>query len=146
MVGVYEGVPEGLVSGYPYPIEDGVVEDQRIRMHTTTGDVYREWCELMTPYLVTNATPSYYACLPFAGFGTNDKGECTNGENLDMIIDCGLTHCIGQCECTQSECSVNPIVTQPDVLIDATLEGGGDSFVGTLVIDDTRITVRLTRM
>jgi hypothetical protein len=135
-----------LVSGYPYPIVDGAIEETRIRLHSSSGDVYREWCELMTPHLVTNATPSHYACLPFSGFGTNEQGECTNGADLDMVIDCGLTHCLGQCECTESACSISSYLAESDVLIDATLEGEGDSFVGTLVIDRSRITVRLARM
>jgi hypothetical protein len=144
----YPGKPlQGVAPGFAYPIADAVVGENRIRMHSSSGELYREWCDLMTPHLVTNATPTYYACLPFAGFGTTDnKGECTNGENLDQLIDCGLTLCLSMCECSQDDCHVNEGFVQPDIQIDARLEDDGDSFVGTLVLGSERITVLLTRM
>jgi hypothetical protein len=145
-----KGYPEkpvqGVVPGFAYPIADAVVGDNRIRMHSSSGELYREWCDLMTPHLVANATPAYYACLPFAGFGTNDAGECTNGENLDQVIDCGVTSCLAACECSEDDCHVNEGFAQPDIQIDARLEDDGDSFVGTLVLGSERITVLLTRM
>jgi hypothetical protein len=141
-----EIVPHGAVAGFPYPIADGVVEDNRLRMHSSSGELYREWCDLQTPHLVTNAAPPFYACLPFSGFGTNRDDQCTNGPNLEDVIDCGLTECLSSCECSEDDCAVSPNVLTQDMRIDATLEGDGDAFVGTLVLGSERITVRLTRM
>jgi hypothetical protein len=141
-----ETVPYGAVSGFGYPIDDGEVEDNRLRMNSSSGELYREWCDLMTPHLVQNATPTYYACLPFAGFGFNDAGECTNGADLENVIECGLTDCLSRCECSEDDCAVSANALTPDMRVDATLEGDGDKFVGTLVLGSERITVRLTRM
>ncbi|HMI91632.1 MAG TPA: hypothetical protein VK509_09735 [Polyangiales bacterium] len=141
-----ETLPSGAVAGFGYPIADGEVDDNRLRMHSRSGEVYREWCDLQTPHLVVNATPSYYACLPFSGYGTNESGECTNGPELEDVIDCGLADCLTRCECSEDACAVAPNVLTPDMRVDATLEGEGDSFVGTLVLGSERITVRLTRV
>jgi hypothetical protein len=137
---------EGAVAGFGYPIVDGAVEDNRLRLNSSKGELYREWCDLQTPHVVQNATPSYYACLPFAGFGTTDNGECILGESLENVIDCGLPACLTRCECNEDDCAVSPHLLSPDIRVDATLEGDGDSFVGTLVLGPERINVRLTRM
>jgi len=142
-----EGIPPGAAAGFGYPIADGAVEDNRLRMHSSTGELYREWCDLQTPHLVQNAMPSYYACLPFASFGFIDEtGECVTGATFEDVIDCGLSDCLSICECSEDDCAVSPNALTPDIRVDATLEGDGDSFVGTLVLDSERITVRLTRM
>jgi hypothetical protein len=144
--GKSESVPYGAVAGFGYPIDDGEVEDNRLRMHSSSGELYREWCDMMTPHLVTNATPTYYACLPFSGFGFTEDGKCTNGPNLEEVIECGLADCLTQCACSEDDCAVSPNRLSADMRVDATLEGDGDKFVGTLLLGSERINVRLTRM
>jgi hypothetical protein len=151
----YEGVPESLASGYTYPVTDGAVEDNRLRMRSNSDDLWREWCELMTPHLTENTMPAYYACLPIAGWGEDPTtGTCVTGINSDIPIDCGLPRCLTQCECTEQSCGLSTQLERQNVLIDATLEGDGDEFEGTLVLGadanvqslGTRVTIRLTRL
>jgi hypothetical protein len=136
--------PRGAVPGFAYPFTDATVDDNRIRMHSAMAELYREWCGLMTPHVVRNATPEYYACLPYSGYDIDGNGNCTTGETNEDPIDCGLLDCLSVCECNGSECSATGTATS-DIRIDATLEGDPDSFVGTLVLGSERITVRLTR-
>lgn len=139
-----KGLPDGafdqLISGFSYPVYDAQVETQRIRLSARTSDRYRDWCQGQTSQLEVGATPESYNCLG-GGFSlADDMCMAMDGSN----IDCGKTLCITACACTKDGCDV--AAQTQDVMFDGALQGDdGASLVGTLVIANERITVRLER-
>lgn len=137
---IYDGVPESeaLISGFDYPVTDGSVSANRLRMRSNSRELYREWCELQTPHLVTNAAPTYWACLPTAGYSTSqdENGDtvCTVGDNDEIEIDCSKPLCLSTCTCTEDSCGLGGVQAESNVVIDAALEGDGDTFTGTLAL------------
>jgi hypothetical protein len=129
-----------LVSGFSYPIDGASVESRRIRIATTTQEIYREWCGLQMPYLVQGATPTYYSCVPGGGY-SYFEGVCTDGDGVE--INCGKLACGGACNCSEAACGIREAA---DVQLDATLQAGGEELRGSLVIGSRLINVQLTRL
>ena len=131
-----------LAPGFDYPIVDARVEQQRIRFATTTIEVFRDWCPLLTPILDpvnSSQTQELYECV------LNPDMSGSQCFSATVEVDCGLFRCIGGCSCSASGCELD--AADQNVSFDAALEAQGNELVGTLLIGTggDRLTVRLTR-
>jgi len=134
-------VPRDVLSGFSYPVSGAIVESKRIRMGSSSQELYREWCSLMTPHLF-QADSDVYSCLPNVGFGSGEDG-CHLGVADPMPIDCGLLSCMDVCECQESGCSVN--TDEPDIRMDAALESNGKDLEGSFEVPQGSYFIRMTR-
>jgi hypothetical protein len=135
----------GLISGFSYPVSGAKVESKRIRLATSSADVIREWCELQTPVETkAGGDQDGWFCVPNVGF-TSDANGCFLGSDKSMPIPCGKLACMFECTCTASGCEPTDGGAL-DVQLDAALESNGDQLVGTLLVENQRVTVRMTRM
>lgn len=130
----------GLVSGFSYPVSGAQVESKRIRMSSSSGELFRDWCGLQEPVLTDNASPAYYNCLGSSGFSTGDT--CTIGLDNEPI-DCGLLACLFECTCDETSCE--PARSSDDVRLDAALESEGEELEGSLDTPNGRFQVRMVR-
>lgn len=136
----------GLVPGFAYSINDADVDDSRLRLRLAEGELYAEWCALITPVLDGRDSTSQeesYSCIPNTGVGYFEQGCYVNAEN-PIPVDCGKLDCITLCGCEASGCFVRNDAA--NILLDAALEAGGSKLVGTLVLGSERVTVRMTRV
>jgi len=148
-----------LNPGFLYPLYAPNVQEKRIRLAADYHDAWRDWCELQTP--VHSAQLDGYACSPDLTIGDDTGCFYTDGTGALVQMDClraifchmpSPCSCAASpmlCACTASGCEA-PRTTATGaffVKIDAALEDGGASLVGTLAIDDIaqRYTIRLTR-
>lgn len=136
--------------GFPYSVFQASVDDKRIRLGTQNEELFKEWCELQTPYY--QSRQDVYTCMPEWDRATMpDPGNCLIQTSTGTVpVDCGkLTLCQtidSPCSCTATGCTVPPLASlgRASTQLDAALEDGGDTLVGTLLLED-RVTVRLTR-
>jgi hypothetical protein len=137
-----------LAPGFSYPIEAGLVEENRIRFETRSNELYRDWCEGMEPVLDTtnsgqNGNGDVYGCLPNEATATMFTGEEQTCDLGSQVIDCGLLSCQLVCGCDADSCSVFEYA-EPDVKFDGALSDMGEALTGTLVMGE-RITLRFSR-
>jgi hypothetical protein len=134
----------GVFEGVRYPIYDTRLEAHRIRLAANPNDLFKIWCQMQTPVLHDNGT---YGCLPNWGGGQRDWGCFLEDPQTSqqVPVDCGkilLCSMYEVCQCSAAGCDA---IVDLRIQIDAVLEDGGNSLDGTLAIDGTRLTVRLTR-
>lgn len=134
-----------LAPGFSYPIEAGIVEENRIRFAAASNELYSEWCAGMEPVhdplnSNQNGNGEVYSCLPNEGvMYPGDSDECVVG---DMPISCGKVACISVCQCDANGCAVH--AAEPDVRFDGALDDMGEALMGTLVMGE-RLTLRFAR-
>jgi hypothetical protein len=140
--------------GFEYPVYDTRVETSRLQLGAWPEDFYAGWCTLQTmTYAIDGG--GVYTCLPPSPGGTIEGGTGTECALLDasgtpMAFDClklALCERPGLCACGAAGCAPTPAptdVTLP-VTFDGALDGGGTMLVGTLVLGNDRVTVRLQR-
>jgi hypothetical protein len=133
----------GVISGFSYPVSGAIVQSNRIRMGSSSHELYREWCELQTSELVPGSTDAY-ACLGGAGFMWDGEMCFLHGEGeSETPIDCGLLACAHVCQCQEEGCSVN--TDSDDIRMDAALESEGSELEGSFEVPQGRYFVRMTR-
>jgi hypothetical protein len=135
-----------VAAGFPYGVSGASVVDSRIRLSASSAQVYQEWCALMTPHQDTSQRfppGDYYQCLPQASFQMLDGGCQLLFETGTQSIDCGLLSCQHRCACDANACHAREPTA--DLTLDGSLERNGDGLVGTLVLLEERVTVRLSR-
>jgi hypothetical protein len=136
----------GAYPGFGYPVSGAKVESKRIRIGTSTQEVFREWCEMQEPVLQVGAFPTSYGCANGVS-ASGDPMVCmtTAPDGTSIPIDCGKAgNCLTVCQCTETKCGVTETI---DTNLDAALGGdSGDELTGTLVLGGERIVVRMTRM
>ena len=138
--------PQDAYPGFGYPVSGAKVESKRIRIGTSTQEVYREWCEMQEPHLDVGAFPTRYSCANGLS-SSGDPATCmtTAPDGTSVPIDCGKgANCSTVCQCTETKCGITEGI---DTNLDAALGGdSGDELTGTLVLGGQRIVVRMTRM
>ncbi|HET6149775.1 MAG TPA: hypothetical protein VFH68_19710, partial [Polyangia bacterium] len=140
--------------GFEFPLYDGRVEGNRVRLTVSPKDIYGAWCPLQT-VVATAESPTGYGCAvqpvtydPQLGgcfradeWATTDGGADAGpaGVNCAQAALCGAS---SVCTCTASGCTITPPTGNDSVIkIDATLENNGANLVGTLLLDgQTRVT------
>jgi hypothetical protein len=168
-VGGSEGsVDDAFRDGFKYPVHEARVEVGRIRFGISPLDLYGAWCALVPP-VPNEQAASGYACGSSSGGKSSMPEDCffsypgADPMVFDQVpVDCGIFDlCVGgiggrTCTCTASACGAR--VTPTDgvsldgysVVVDAALDPGGTTLVGTLVIKDgpskvDRITIRMLK-
>jgi hypothetical protein len=152
--GGYLNLPnlENLVPGFPYPIAPATVELARIRFSADPYEIESDWCALQTSYAsakisAPDGSGPLYRCIP-DGSGSGGPDVCIyNGQPMDCEK---LEACIGDvCACNAQGCSGSSGEPKSYTKLDAALEVGGSSLVGTMLLgpDGARssMTVRLKR-
>lgn len=135
--------PPSLYEGFVYPITSASVEGQRVRVSTSLGAVWSDWCPLQTSYPSDPSRPedSGYACLPNLGFSTGPDG-CSLGDGTP--VDCHkLDLCMAGsnvCECTATGCVAAPY---PEASFDFHVVG--DNGDGTTILAGEDANVHLVR-
>jgi hypothetical protein len=139
--------------GFRYTAFGTSVENSRIQLGVFSNEFYKSWCELQTSYLWDGgASVATHSCIPNSGHQTWPDNCSLYVDNVEEPIDCNkLNLCIHPdmpCNCDSAGCGVDipslPAAQYPTRL-DGALEDGGNSLVGTLVLDGERTTVRLQR-
>jgi hypothetical protein len=144
-----------LTPGFRYTVERATVIASRIQLGVVPDELYSDWCSLQTPILdETNSTvdEQTYGCTHNWGIerGTAGCSQTNPQTGQKVAIDCNkydLCWGIGACSCSESGCATEVSAT-PDGLpveLDAALQEGGQSLVGTLVVASARIVVRMQR-
>jgi hypothetical protein len=135
----------GASAGFSYPIAGATVTDRRIRLSSSTLELYREWCALMPP-VQDEINTDHYSCLPNVGYGRDEMG-CYLGAGAGEEgprVDCGKLDCFHICQCDANACGIGEPPGQ-DLQLDAALGAQGEELAGTLLIENMRVTVRLMR-
>lgn len=153
-----------IFSGFEYPVNDARVESERIRFGTTSTEPFSSYCALQMPYLdplrSTEEQP-FYKCLPYTLLksklsmpsttctipATTTSSSWAQGDPM-VDVNCEqLSMCDGfgplECACTAAGCSVD--TTTQDISLDAALDDDQQRLVGTLIVQEKRLTVRLGR-
>lgn len=149
------GAPVGFVAsveeGFRYSALGARVENERIRLSAQNSELFKAWCGIQTAFQLTSDA-DVYACLPGHGFSFTGQGQCTfDTDSGSTPMDCGklaLCSIPGEpCACTAQGCTVAPLadIDSAPTRLDAALEDGGNSLVGTLVLDGERVMARLQR-
>ena len=148
-----------LLSGFHYSVVGASVANKRIQFHLSEGELYEEWCSLRTPIAVEQSMTSIsadggvsvtvasvgYFCGPQA-YRCDHTGCYSQSETLENIrVDDAQLTCADHCDCDANSCGASAS-SNPTDLFDAALEQDGDKLVGTLVLLQDRVTVRLTRV
>ena len=144
---------EKLFPGISYPISGATIELARLRLSVNPWEVVRDWCALQTSY--AHATgPSPYSCLPAPVYENPGPG-CRYGSPATSVDCAKAMMCTGQpqaCSCDAQGCSI-PTDHNHSLgytKLDAALDDGGSSLVGTLRIGLEPVyqsfTVRLKRI
>jgi hypothetical protein len=134
-------IATNLLPGFSYPIIGATVESKRIRLQTSSAELYREYCELQTPMPVPS-NPGSFNCMGISSYSSSGDPEdpCTllgaGDEVLGMIDDCDPLICFTACECTESECLPHTRFGIQDTQLDAELSNEGEELVGTLALPD----------
>jgi hypothetical protein len=133
-------------SGFEYPVHDATVDDGRIRFIAWGTDLVADWCAAQPSYYDDANQPAAYTCSPAGrSFAQGDEG-CFTGSALNPTVhDCGVVKiCMTGCECDESSCAA---LHRPgdELKLDGALESVTGNLVGTLVVNDDRVTVRLVR-
>lgn len=132
-----------LYDGIAYPVVGTRIESERIRLAFDPHSAFTEWCEMQTPALDPNTTPTYYGCAP-NGWNQDQNGCTVFITAVGEPIDCGkLVICNSGCDCDASSCTSKPSHTL--VELDAALDDGGHNLVGTLLANGQPWTLRLKR-
>jgi hypothetical protein len=134
-------------AGFSYPVHDATVESGRIRFNMWGTDLVNDWCAAQTPLYDDESQPAAYTCSPAGIRGYSQNGEiCYSARPDDPTpYDCGqLKTCYIGCSCEETACS-GAKVPGLELKLDAAIESETADLVGTLVIGDDRITVRLQR-
>jgi hypothetical protein len=146
-------------SGLNYVVRNTRVLGGRIRLESDSSSPFTTYCALQTPYH-SELNGGGYACLPYTmlkSLGAGNSEQCTipattSGSSYapgDPAIEVNceqLAMCSGDergCTCTETECNVG--VSDSNISLDAALDEGQDTLVGTLVLGSDRITLRLER-
>lgn len=149
-------VTDELAEGFAYTVQHASVEEKRIQLGIDANELYKSWCELQTPVHNTAPEGPEYGCLPYftsAGASNVDGvfhchiNDYETGEEVE--VSCAKTTYCGPnpvCSCTADGCTVAPLASTNATshVLDAALDDGGDSLVGTFIVGD-RLTVRMNR-
>ena len=122
-------------SGFAYTVKSSQVTDNRIRFSVQNAEAYREYCATRE-VVQTEWGPSCGVNAPV----------CDSPQQSDS--ECFESSCSSVCRCTMEGCQVSEATfSTPPVgeSVDAALTEGGSVLVGTVVIEEQRITVRLRR-
>ena len=138
------GYPQGVVvnttgprrtifTGYTYDLVSGTRSAQRLQLHFSWAQRWREWCELQTPYLEEEIGQWY--CAPNITMTSDDHGVTCHGEAYTASCDQVITCQDDICACNQQGCTANSSYTFDfDVALnDATDSAQGD-FDGSTAI------------
>jgi len=146
-------------SGYEYAARDTHVESERIRLNASVAELFASYCALQTPYPHAQSQ-SGYRCLPYYHLDVNvanhttTPGACivpatttnsgwTQGDPVVEINCEQMMMCNRGCTCTATACSAE--TSYPGLSMDAALDDSQVNLVGTLLIGEQRITIRLQR-
>jgi hypothetical protein len=138
---------DGAHAGFGYPVHDAVVESGRIRFKLWGTDLVSDWCAAQTSYYDDENLPAAYTCSPTGrAYGQNAEGcREADGSEPMTVYDCGLIKtCLAACTCDETSCTGERRAGR-ELELDGALDAANGDLVGTIVIEDERITVRLTR-
>lgn len=130
-----------LLPGFSYPISGAIVESKRIRLQTSSAELYREYCALQTPMPVPGQ-PETFNCrgiTSYSNSGDVDDPCFLHGQGdevVETIDDCDPLICFTACECTEAECLPHTRFGQYDTRLDAELSNEGEELVGSLALPE----------
>ncbi len=136
--------PEGVLLGYPHVTNGVSVDANRLKFQTAPPKEWETWCELLQP--VPADDQSYY-CLPNVSYlydSGSDTCRAHPDSGPDTIVPCGPIVCLSECNCDANICKLTQSAWKP-LEFDSVLENDGGSLVGTLVVNFSSVTVRLSR-
>jgi hypothetical protein len=143
------GITPELLPGARYTALRLEIEAGRIQFGVMPDELYAGWCSLQTPLLVEPSEP-YYQCVPSGGLSWGGE-QCyvrPDGQELWVAMSCTkLGLCNSVCLCDESACGLQDRngSLPPSVRVDAALQDGGSLLVGTMIVDGTRLVLRLER-
>lgn len=136
-----KGLAEAVYEQIAYPVYETRLEASRLRLELHSSDAVADWCALQTP--VYDEANDRYSCVPNTGGGMDENGCWYNGPNDEHIaVSCAKLSCTMSCACTETSCSA---VDNGVVKLDGALDDDGQTLEGTLVLNGTPRTIRLTR-
>ncbi len=126
--------PGGLTEGFAYPIEQGTLTPQRLRVQVNLAELYASWCALQTaaPLASGGCEPSTWA-----GRGSANLCQIQNPTTKQWVtVNCvrfALCAFYGPCACSATKCGVSTESTVGQVALDIALDGdsGSGAIMGT---------------
>jgi len=129
-----------LVSGFSFAVSGATVESKRIRLASSSSQLYAEWCSLFTPGPIEGG----YNCVGGTSFTGDGNGLCTNdGDPEAEAFNCDILACFHMCTCDEASCDVTAYGN--DIRLDAALEMEGEELEGSFETPAGRFFVRMTR-
>jgi len=131
----------GTQEGFEYAV-DASLQNDRLQFEYWGTDAQKTWCEAQTSE-PNAAGGSGYTCSPLGNGGRMMGGACFARGEAQIPIACSVIDtCWGACTCDASGCTSNH---GSALRLDGALSDGGAALVGTLMVSDARVTVRLKK-
>jgi hypothetical protein len=127
----------GLRSGFEFAVSQASVSDRRLKFQVALGQIMDSWCMLQAPEPVPG-----FQCGGGGGFSAGST-TCFAPDG-QTPVDCNVASQCASCVCDAQSCrAASPDRNQVEV--DAALDEAGDTLEGTLLTDQKRVTIRMTR-
>ena len=134
----------GLLPAYSYTLASSSVTDKRLKIAAQSWEPDVPYCAAFTPIYDSFNDNGHYSCMPNLPYRSEDETHCffTPGGAPEIPFDCRQDLCRRACSCTETACTSNASVD--DIKIDAALSDA-NTLVGTLIVPDGRVTIRLEK-
>lgn len=155
------GIDGDWIEGFEYTVQHAEVRERRIQLAFSGMEIFKAWCDLQVPLRDTSesADAPEYACVPHFDGWRRDHGRCWGTDpqtGEDVEVNCMNLLLCGEpsCTCTADGCTIPSLssssTTGSGGALDAVLDDGGATLVGTLVLADgvnapMSVTVRMQR-
>jgi hypothetical protein len=125
-----------LFPGFSYPIAGAMVESKRIRVQTSSGELFREYCALQTPMPIPDGTGGFncMGVVTYSGGGVENPCNLLGpgDEVIETVADCDPLMCLTVCHCNDSECLPDKRAGEYDTRLDAELRNEGEELSGSI--------------
>jgi hypothetical protein len=126
----YKRVYEQIV----YPVHETRLDDTRLRLQIDRYDAFSDWCAIQTP--IYDELNDRYSCIPNTG-----EYDCVVEERTP--IGCAKANLCGRpCVCTETSCAIEGTSI---IKLDGALSDDGTQLEGSILLNDSPFTIRLTR-
>ena len=134
----------GLLPAYSYTLASSTVTEKRLKIAAQSWEPDVPYCAAFTPIYDSYNDSGHYSCLPNLPHRSEADSRCffTPEGAPEIPFDCRKQECLRACSCTETACT--SVGSDDDIQIDAALSDS-NTLVGTLIVPDGRVTIRLEK-